>query len=144
MIRTNKGFILSKRLARLRVVPIKPVQKRIPAGIPFVSIQGSSRLRFITLAVLVCAMAGCGNATIIGKWRMLGGSDATVWEFSKNGSVLIGNVRGRYTFGNQSRIKIETPFATSVYRMEISGGRLILREPGGPKLEFTRIRETQD
>ncbi len=66
-----------------------------------------------------------------------------VWEFSTNGSVLIGDVRGRYTFGDQNRIKIETPFATSVYQMEISGDRMILQEPGGSKLEFTRIREKQ-
>jgi len=88
-------------------------------------------------------MAGCGNPTIIGKWRMSGGSNATVWEFSQNGSLLIGNVRGRYTFGDQGRIKIETPFAKTVYQIEISGDRMVLREPGGSKLEFTRIRETQ-
>ncbi len=74
---------------------------------------------------------------------MSGGSGETVWEFSKNGSVLIGNVRGRYKFGDQNRVKIETPFATSVYQLEVSGDRMILREPGGPKLEFTRIRENK-
>jgi len=90
-------------------------------------------------------MAGCGGPSndIVGKWRMSGSSSAIVWEFSKNGSVLIGNVRGRYRFGDQNRVKIETPFATSVYQMEISGDRMTLREPGGSKLEFTRIRETQ-
>ena len=86
-------------------------------------------------------MGGCANSTIVGKWRMSGGSDATVWEISKNGSILIGDVRGRYKFGDQNRIKIETPFATSVYQLEISGDRMILREVGGSKLEFTRIRE---
>ncbi len=88
-------------------------------------------------------MAGCGNPTIVGKWRLSWTSSAMVWEFSTNGSVLIGDVRGRYTFGDQNRIKIETPFATSVYQMEISGDRMILQEPGGSKLEFTRIREKQ-
>jgi hypothetical protein len=72
---------------------------------------------------------------------MSGDAGATVWEFSKNGSILIGDVRGRYKFGDQNRIKIETPFATSVYQLEISGDRMILREVGGSKLEFTRIRE---
>ena len=88
-------------------------------------------------------MAGCGNPTIIGKWRMSGGSNATVWEFSQNGSLLIGNVRGRYTFGDQGRIKIETPFAKTVYQIEISGDWMVLREPGGSKLEFTRLKDTQ-
>ena len=101
------------------------------------------RLRIIVLAVLLSAMVGCGNSTIVGKWHMSGGSGTTIWEFSKNGSILIGNVRGRYKFGDQNRVKIETPFATSVYQLEISGDRMILREPGGPKLEFTRIRENK-
>jgi hypothetical protein len=64
---------------------------------------------------------------------MSGEADAIVWEFSKNGSILMGSVRGRYKFGDQNRIKIETPFATTVYLPEISGDRMILREPGGPK-----------
>jgi hypothetical protein len=102
-----------------------------------------SRLGIIASTVLLCAMAGCGNPTIVGKWRMMGGSNATLWEFSENGVVLIGDVRGRYKFGDQGRIKVETPFATSVYQLEIAGDRMILREPGGPKLEFTRIRENK-
>jgi len=74
---------------------------------------------------------------------MSGGSNATVWEFSENGVVLIGDVRGRYKFGDQDRIKIETPFATTVYELKISGDRMTLQEPGGSKLEFTRIGETR-
>jgi hypothetical protein len=72
---------------------------------------------------------------------MSGSSSETVWEFSNNGSVLVGDVRGRYKFGDQDRIKIETPFATSVYQLEISGDHMTLQEPGGSKLEFTRIKE---
>src|ERR1044072_9572351 len=101
-------------------------------------------LRIIATAVLLCMMAGCGNSSIVGKWRLMGGSNAILWEFSANGAVLAGDIRGRYKFGDQDRIKIETPFATSVYQMEISGDHMTLREPGGPpKLEFTRIRKTQ-
>jgi hypothetical protein len=103
-----------------------------------------SKLVVIGLAVLLCVMAGCGGPShqIIGKWRMAGSSSATVWEFSENGSVLIGNTRGRYIL-DRDRVKIETPFATSVYQMEISGDHMILREPNGPKLKFTRIRENK-
>jgi hypothetical protein len=72
---------------------------------------------------------------------MSGTSDATVWEFSSNGAVLVGDARGRYRFGDQDRIKIETPFATTVYQLNISGDQMILEEPGGGKLEFTRIRQ---
>ena len=91
---------------------------------------------------MLFAIAGCGNSSIIGKWRMAG-SNATVWEFFSNGVVLVGDVRGRYKFGDQDRIKIETPFATTVYQMKLSGDRMTLEERGGPKLEFSKISETQ-
>ena len=93
-------------------------------------------------AVLLFVMAGCGNSSIVGKWRMSGTENQTVWEFSGNGSVLVGEVRGRYKFGDQGRIKIETPFATTVYLVELSSDRLVLQDLGGSKLEFTRVRET--
>ena len=93
------------------------------------------------LAVLLFVRAGCGNSSIVGKWRM-SGTEKTVWEFSTNGSVLVGEVRGRYKFGGQDRIKIETPFATTVYLITLSSDQLVLEELGGSKLEFTRVRET--
>jgi hypothetical protein len=108
---------------------------------PFNSSQSKPRLRIIAIA-LVFAMAGCGNSTIVGKWRLMGGSNAILWEFSANGVVLVGDVRGRYKLGHEDRIKIETPFATAVYQMKISGDRMTLQELGGSKLEFTRITET--
>src|SRR5215831_10226310 len=92
-------------------------------------------------AVLLFVMADCGNSNIVGKWRMSGGENQTVWEFLSNGSVLVGEVRGRYKVGDQDRIKIETPFATTVYLAKISGDQLVLQEPGGSKLEFTRLPE---
>jgi len=103
--------------------------------------QPKYSLRAIISAALLCILAGCGNSSIVGKWRMSGSTDATVWEFKSNGAVLVGDVSGRYKFGDQDRIKIETPFATSVYQLEISSDHMTLREPGGPpKLEFTRIK----
>ena len=94
-------------------------------------------------AILLLVMGGCGNSSIVGKWRMSGAGNQTVWEFSGNGSVLVGEVRGRYKFGDQGRIKIETPFATTVYLVTLSNDQLVLQEPGGSKLEFTRIREAR-
>jgi hypothetical protein len=88
-------------------------------------------------------ISGCGNSSIVGKWRMSGADNQTVWEFSSNGSVLVGDIEGRYKIGDQDRIKIQTPFSTAVYEMTISGDQLVLQEPGGSKLEFTRIREAQ-
>ena len=109
---------------------------------PFNSSQSKPRLWIIAIA-LALAMAGCGSSTIVGKWRLLGGSNAILWEFSANGAVLVGDVRGRYKFGDQDRIKIETPFATTVYQVKISGDRMTLQEPGGSKLELIKIREMQ-
>jgi hypothetical protein len=88
------------------------------------------------------AMAGCGSSSIVGKWRLMGGSNAILWEFSANGAVLVGDVRGKYEFGDRDRIKVQTPFATTVYQIKISGDQMTLQEPGGSRLEFTRIRET--
>ena len=93
------------------------------------------------MAVLLFVMIGCGNSSIVGKWRM-SGAEKTVWEFSGNGSVLVGEVRGRYKFGDQDRLKIETPFATTVYLVTLSNDQLVLQDLGGSKLEFTRLRET--
>ena len=92
-------------------------------------------------AVLLFVMSGCGNSNIVGKWRMSGTENQTVWEFSGNGSVLVGEIRGRYKFGDQDRIKIETPFATTVYLAKVSSDQLVLQELGGSKLEFTRIQD---
>ena len=105
--------------------------------------RSKASFRIIGLAVLLFAIASCGNNSIVGKWRMSGGPDGTVWEFKSNGAVLVGDVSGRYKFGDQDRIKIETPFATSVYQLEISGDHMTLQEPGGTNLEFTRVKETQ-
>src|ERR1700757_2894406 len=92
-------------------------------------------------AVLPFVILGCGNSSIVGKWRMSGADNQMVWEFSSNGSVLIGEMRGRYKFGDRDRIKIQTPFSTAVYQLKISTDQLVLQEPGGSKLEFTRINE---
>ena len=94
-------------------------------------------------AILLLVMAGCGNSSIVGKWRMSGAENPTVWEFSGNGSVLVGEVRGRYKFGDQNRLKIETPFATTVYLVNLSSDQLVLQDLGGSKLEFTKVKESR-
>ena len=103
--------------------------------------RSKSALRIIASAILAFAIAACGKGRIVGKWRM-SGSEATVWEFKSNGAVLVANVSGAYKF-DLDRIKIQTPFSTAVYQLEISGDRMMLQEPGGTKLEFTRISETK-
>ena len=94
-------------------------------------------------AILLLVLVGCGNSKIVGKWRMSGAENQPVWEFLSNGAVRVGEVRGKYKFGDQGRIKIETPFATTVYIVDVSGDQLVLQELGGSKLEFNRIQEGQ-
>jgi hypothetical protein len=105
--------------------------------------SGERLLSVIASAVVLLGLAGCGNSSIVGKWRMSGAENQTVWEFSSNGSVLIGEVRGQYKFGDQDRIKIQTPFSTTVYQVKISTDQLVLQEPGGSKLEFRKIRDAE-
>jgi hypothetical protein len=113
---------------------------------PFVVVQHRFQLALIALAVSVCAIGGCGGPSrdIVDKWRTSGDANAMVWEFFPNGSVLIGSDKGRYSFGDQNRIKIQTPFGTSIYQMELSGDHLTLKPPNGSKLELTRIKESKN
>lgn len=90
----------------------------------------------------MATMTGCGRSRqdIVGKWRMGSESNAMVWEFSNDGSVQMGSIRGRYSFGDRGRMKIETSSATSVYKIELSGDHMTLKDPSGSKLEFTKLR----
>ncbi|MFN2541640.1 MAG: hypothetical protein ABR514_05660 [Chthoniobacterales bacterium] len=99
-------------------------------------------LRSIATALLISVLIGCGGPSreIVGKWRSSADRDAIVWEFASNGRVLIGNTRGKYTFGDGDRVKIETPFSTSVYHVEISHDRMTFGESTGSRMEFTRIK----
>lgn len=100
-----------------------------------------SRLLAIASLTLVCAVSGCGSSqdNIVGTWRAAGDSSAMVWEFAEDSSILMGSTRGKYTFG-RNRVKIQTPFGTTVYQMDLSEDRMILKAPGGAKLEFTRSK----
>ena len=91
-------------------------------------------------ALFLYGLAGCGSSQndIVGKWSTAGDSSAMVWEFSKDGSVLMGGTRGKYSFGDNERIKIQTRFGTSVYQMEFAGNQMTLKDPTGSKLVFTK------
>ena len=95
----------------------------------------------VASALLLCALPGCGSHDdIVGQWRAKGDSTAVVWEFSRNGSVQMGSTRGKYSFGDRDRFKIQTPFGTSVYQIELSAETLILKDQNGSKLEFTKLK----
>lgn len=91
-------------------------------------------------ALFLSALAGCAKSEsdIIGKWQAVGDSNALVWEFFQDRSVLMGSTRGKYSFGDQGRMKIQTSFGTSVYQIEWSGDHMTLKDPSGSRLQFTR------
>jgi hypothetical protein len=113
-----------------------------PSTIGFV--RSLSSHRFIAACVLVsfCLITGCGSnaRNIVGSWRSSTDPNAMVWEFSNDGSILMGPNRGRYTFGDNNRIKIQTSIATSVYQIELVGDKMTLKEPNGSKLVLTRVK----
>jgi hypothetical protein len=92
--------------------------------------------------ILLTAVTGCGGPRrdITGQWRAAGDANAIVWDFSENGAVKMGSMRGRYSFGDRDRIKIETPSGTAVYQIELSGDRMTLTDPRGSRLEFTKAK----
>lgn len=96
----------------------------------------------VFFVVCLCIITGCGGASrqIVGSWRVGDDSSAMVWEFSNDGSVLMGTNRGRYSFGDNNRIKIETSIATSVYQMELVGDKMTLKDPNGSKLVLTKVK----
>jgi hypothetical protein len=100
------------------------------------------QLRSVISVALLSVLAACGGPSqeIIGKWRTSSDPNSVVWEFADNGLVTIGSTRGRYSFGDSGRIKIETPFEKSVYQLTILRDRMTFRESTGSKLEFTRIK----
>jgi hypothetical protein len=108
---------------------------------PIISPQPKSRLWVIASAFLLFAMASCENSQndIVGKWQTASDANALVWEFSRDSSVLMGATRGKYIFG-RNRVKIQTPFGTTVYQMDLFADRMILKDPRGSKLEFTRSK----
>src|SRR5437879_3388723 len=79
--------------------------------------QSTSSLRIIALATLLFAIAGCGNSSIVGKWRMSGASDATVWEFKGNGAVLVADVRDT---GNKHEHSLEAEAEPGVRRSAVT------------------------
>ena len=101
------------------------------------------RLIVIASAVLLGPFAGCGGPSreIVGKWWASNAPNAVVWEFASNGAVVIGSSRGRYSFGDNNRIKLEMPSGRSVYQMEFpSPDQMTFRDSTGSKLTFTRAR----
>src|SRR5436190_505597 len=100
------------------------------------------QLRLFSAAVLLSVLVACGGPSreIVGKWRTSSEPNAIIWEFAANGLVTIGSTRGKYSFGDSGRIKIQTPFEKSVYEVTIARDHMTFRESTGSRIEFDRIK----
>lgn len=101
-----------------------------------------NRFCFALVAVAALWFAGCDSSekTVVGKWRVAGGGDGAVWEFAANKGVDMAGRKGKYTFGDQGRLKVQTQFATFVYQLEMRDDRMVLTEPNGTRLELERVK----
>lgn len=68
------------------------------------------------------------------------GDNAATWEFFPNKTLTTDGAPGHYTFGDNSRIKIQTTKATFVYRYEILGDTMTWTASDGSKIKFTRAK----
>ncbi len=95
---------------------------------------------YLVLLAALFALGGCDNSRkrIVGKWKAESGE--VVWEFSGNGTLSSGGTPGRYTLGDNNRIKIQTGAATFVYQLEYEGERMIWKDPNGSKMTLSRIK----
>lgn len=99
-------------------------------------------LRIVFVAIVVFAASSCDQSKpqIVGKWKTAGNDNAVTWEFHENGAAVSGNARGKYTLGDQNRVKIQTPYATFVYQVEFADDRMIWKDPNGTRMELTRVQ----
>lgn len=93
-------------------------------------------------AAIFFALAACGDtkSEIIGQWKVTSDSSGLVWEFGEHGIVTSGDMRGKYSLGDQNRLKIQTPFATFVYQVEVAGNRMTWKNMNGSQTELTRVK----
>jgi hypothetical protein len=105
-----------------------------------------SRLHLRSLSLFAIALllmlAGCGDksAEIVGKWKVTSDTSELVWDFAPGGTVTSGDIRGRYSFGSDRRMKLQTPFATFVYQVDVTGDKMTWKDPKGTITELARVK----
>ena len=94
------------------------------------------------LFAVLLTMAGCGSpqSQIVGKWKVTSDTTELVWDFAADGSVTSGDIKGRYSFGSQKRMKLQTPFATFIYDVTLAGDKMTWVNANGTKTELTRLK----
>lgn len=107
-----------------------------------VIVQSGLALSRVAAVAIIFALAACTDAKsqVIGQWKVTSDTSALVWEFAEDGTVTSGDMRGRYSFGSQNRLKIQTPFATFVYQVELAGNKMTWKNPNGSKTDLMRVQ----
>ncbi len=126
------------------MTPNRTVHRFAPTNM-FSPILPRLRLAFLAFvfAISFAFLAGCGNprkAQIVGKWKVTNDTTGIVWEFANDGGVMSGDIRGRYAFGSQKQMKLQTPFATFIYQVDIDGDQMTWNGPKGAKTELSRVK----
>ena len=98
-------------------------------------------LRVMVLMSLL-AFGACSHqkSQIVGEWKVSSDTSALVWAFAPDGTVSSGDMHGRYSFGDQNRMKIQTPFATFVYQVQFAGEKMTWKSASGSTTELTRVK----
>ncbi len=107
-----------------------------------VIVQSGLALSRVAAVAIIFALAACTDAKsqVIGQWKVTSDTSALLWEFAEDGTVTSGDMRGRYSFGSQNRLKIQTPFATFVYQVELAGNKMTWKNPNGSKTDLMRVK----
>ncbi len=102
--------------------------------------SGRGKILLVLLCAAVLALtAACDKPAdrLQGRWRTTGEGATLVYEFGPKGRVIVGTDPGQYSFGDNDRLKVQTRFATYVYRYSVEGDRLTLQDTSGA----TRVLE---
>ena len=93
------------------------------------------------VALLFALLAACDSPEkrIVGKWKPARDPNGALWEFSANKAVNMAGRSGKYSFGAQGRLKVQTQSATFVYSLELGENRMVLTEPNGTRTELERV-----
>ena len=95
---------------------------------------------FAIALLLMCAGCGDKSAEIVGKWKVTSDTSELVWDFAPGGVVTSGDIRGRYSFGSDRRMKLQTPFATFVYQVDVNGDKMTWKDAKGTTTELARVK----
>ena len=97
------------------------------------------KIRLLIALALALLLISCGSSPrkqIVGQWK----AGDVVWDFASNGTLTTNGQEGRYKFGDNDRVKIQTGSAIFVYQFQIKGDQMTWKGPGGSTVELKRVR----